>query len=476
MPGKKRTGEIHPPLTQNRIATMTNNTKGLLYSGASPKEVAEDLKPLVDFQEEGLSFALLQKLVNERLVPHLMLYDRSEFQSMFNAFPEEGAEYGAQVALTYNQGVTNWQVSPGGAVLEELCCQALCRLFGLSPGSDATFMYCGTYANQQALYLALHTKAEREGFDLRQKGLKGFKDPSRLAVLTSKDAHFSLKHAVYTLGLGEESLISLPVDDSRRIDVPTMKETLEETKKTRDVFCVVATAGTPSTGSVDPVGATAELCVSSQIWIHVDGAYGLAYSLVPEKKPLYAGIELADSVSWDPHKQMAVPIPSSILFVRRKDDFYRTTIFSDYFNQPEDTHPNPGLKSPPSTRPLSALSLVTSIRFQGLSKVIERLRSPLVAIRTVADFIKQQEDMEIFHEPDTGILCFRILPDGFPKDQLNQLQQYVYEQISKSAERSVSISKLDSQTVLRLVAISPKVTGDDMIDTVHYVRNLAKKY
>jgi glutamate/tyrosine decarboxylase-like PLP-dependent enzyme len=100
----------------------------------------------------------------------------------------------------------------------------------------------------------------------------------------------------------------------------------------------------------------------------------------------------------------------------------------------------------------------------------------LVAIRTVADFIKQQEDMEIIHEPDTGILCFRILPDGLPKDQLNQLQQHVDEQISKSAERSVSISKLDGQTVLRLVAISPQVTGDDMIDTVHYVRNLAKKY
>jgi L-2,4-diaminobutyrate decarboxylase len=455
---------------------MTDKTKGPLYSGASPKEVAEDLKPLLDFQKEGLSFASLQKLINERLVPHLMVYDRSEFQSMFNSFPEEGAEYGAKVALTYNQGVTNWQVSPGGAVLEELCCQALCRLFGLSPGSDATFMYCGTYANLQALYLALHTKAEREGFDLRKKGLKGFTDPGRLAVLTSKDAHFSLKHALHTLGLGEESLISLPVDNNRRIDVPAMKKALDEIEETCDVFCVVATAGTTSTGSVDPVGAIAELCAQSQIWLHVDGAYGLAYSLVPEKRPLYTGIELADSVSWDPHKQLAVPIPSSLLFVRRKDDFYRTTIFSDYFNRPEDTRPNPGLKSPPTTRPLSALPLVTSIRFQGLSKLIERLRSPVDAIRAVADFIKRQEDMEIFHEPDTGILCFQIVPDGFPEDQLNQLQQYVYEQILKSTERTVSISKLDGQTVLRLVAISPKVTGKDMIETVQYVRNLAKKY
>lgn len=455
---------------------MADKKKDRLYSGASPDEVAEDLMPLVDFQEEGLSFASLEKLIDERLVPHLMLYDRTEFQSLFNAFPEEGAELGAKVALTYNQGVTNWQVSPGGAVLEELCCQALCRLFGLSPGSDATFMYCGTYANLQALYLALHAKAEREGFDLRQKGIKGFKEPSRLTVLASKDAHFSLKHAVHTLGLGDESLLSLPVDKNRRIDIPAMKEAMQEIQNNRDVFCVVATAGTTSTGSVDPVRAIAELCASSQIWLHVDGAYGLAYGLVPEKKLLYEGIERADSVTWDPHKQMAVPIPSSVLFVRRKEDFYRTTIFGDYFNRPEDTHPNPGLKSPPTTRPLSALPLVASIRYLGLKKLIERLRAPLDAIRTVADFIKQENDMALIHEPDTGILCFRVMPDGFPEDRYHHLQQYIYEHVLKSAERSVSISKLDGQTVLRLVAISPMVTGEDMIETVRYVRNLAKDY
>ncbi len=455
---------------------MADKKKSLLYSGASPDEVAEDLKPLVDFQEEGLSFAALEKLIEERLVPHLMWYERPEFQSLFNAFPEEGAKLGAKVALTYNQGVTNWQVSPGGAVLEELCCQALCRLFGLSPGSDATFMYCGTYANLQALYLALHTKAGAEGFDLREKGIKGFKNPGRLVVLASKDAHFSLKHAAHTLGLGDESLISLPVDKNRRIDIQAMKNTLAKIRNDRDVFCVVSTAGTTSTGSVDPVKEIAELCEPHRIWHHVDGAYGLAYGLIPEKKPLYAGIERADSLTWDPHKQMAVPIPSSVLFVRRKEDFYRTTIFSDYFNRPEDTHPNPGLKSPPTTRPLSALPLVTSIRHLGLKKLIGRLRRPLDAIRTVADFIRQQKDMTIFHEPDTGILCFRILPDGFPEDRLDHLQQYVYEQILKNAERSVSISRLDGQTVLRLVAISPNITAKDMIETIHYVRNLAENF
>ena len=126
-----------------------------LYSGASPEEVTADLKALVDFQEEGLPLDSLRSLVEERLLPHLRRYDLPSFHALFNAFPEEGAAYGGQVALEWNQGVTNWQVSPGGAVLEELCCQGLCRLFGLAPKADATILYCGTYANQQALYMAL---------------------------------------------------------------------------------------------------------------------------------------------------------------------------------------------------------------------------------------------------------------------------------------------------------------------------------
>ncbi|MFQ5721701.1 MAG: hypothetical protein ACE5GI_04350 [Candidatus Aminicenantales bacterium] len=126
---------------------MKKGSKIPIFSGASPQKVAEDLKPLLDFQEEGLSLQALHNLLKERLFPHLMRYDLPEFQSMFNSLPEKGAEFGAKIALTFNQGVTNWQVSPGeGAMLEELCCQALCRLFRLSPEAGATFMYCGTYS------------------------------------------------------------------------------------------------------------------------------------------------------------------------------------------------------------------------------------------------------------------------------------------------------------------------------------------
>ena len=115
-----------------------------LYSGATPAQVAADIAELVNFQSEGIPLTKLQALLSQNLVPHLMRYDLPQFQSMFNAFPPAEAKIGAQLALYYNQGVTNWQVSPGGAVLEELCCQELCKLFGLGSDADATFMYSGS--------------------------------------------------------------------------------------------------------------------------------------------------------------------------------------------------------------------------------------------------------------------------------------------------------------------------------------------
>jgi L-2,4-diaminobutyrate decarboxylase len=455
---------------------MEEHKKTPIFSGASAEQVAEDLKTLVDFDEDGLPLPQLQQLLEKRLLPHLMNYDVPGFQSMFNVIPEEGAKFGADIALKHNQGVTNWQVSPGGATLEELCVKALCRLLGFAQEADATFMYCGTYANQHALYLALHKQAEKQGFDLNREGLQGFKDPSRLAVLTSEDVHFSLNHAVRTLGIGEQGLFLSKVDKNRRIDVDDLKEKLDELKGTKDVFCVVATAGTTSTGSVDPIQSIAEICEESDTWLHVDGAYGFAYCLVPEWEHLYRGRELADSLSWDPHKQLGVPIPNSVLFLKRQQDFSRMILYGKYFNPEDDPKPNPGLKSPPTTRPFSALSIVTSLRYQGKIKLTERLRAPLVAIKETASRIQEMPGVELMHSPDTGILCFRIIPEGFPKDRLNDLQEYVYDRIMSEGQRTISKTMLGQDTVLRLVAISPSLTSDDLMETVGYAYSIAKKY
>jgi L-2,4-diaminobutyrate decarboxylase len=451
-----------------------NKHKKKIFSGASPEKVAEDLAPLLHFKEKGMPLSELHTLLKNNLFPHLMNYALPQFQSMFNTLPETGAKFGAKLELESNQGVTNWQVSPGGAMMEELFAKELCLMFGFPQNADATFMYCGTYANQQALYMALHKHAEKHGFDLNQRGITGFKNPDKLFVLCSEDAHFSLQHAVRTLGLGEKSLIPVKVDQNRRMDVNHFQQKIDQYGRD-NIFCSVATAGTTSTGSVDPLSSIAKISINENIWVHVDGAYGLAYSLVPEWEPLFRGKELADSVSWDPHKQFGVPIPNSVLFVKNKQDFKRMALFSDYFNPQQDKDPNPGLKSMPSTRPFSALPLISSILHQGLKKIRARLRSPLEAVRKAALKIKMDPELELCLKPDTGILCFRVVPRDLNPDKLNKLQETIYKKIMSKGERTLSKTRIWDKTALRLVAVSPKIKSRDLLETAFLSRNIARK-
>ncbi|MBT8398644.1 MAG: aminotransferase class V-fold PLP-dependent enzyme [Gemmatimonadetes bacterium] len=437
-----------------------------LFSGASPEKVEEALAPLVDFQEDGMHIADLIWMVEDDLIPHLMRYELPSCQGLFNSPLEEGAAYGAEVALEWNQGVTNWQVSPGGAMLEELCCKALCRLFGFGPDADGTVLYSGTYANQQALYMALHHRAREAGFDFSETGLAGFEDPSKLAVVVSADAHFSLKHAVRFLGLGEAALVTVEVDKKLRMDADALRRTLADLRGRRDVFCVVATVGTTSTGAVDPVGEIADLCREEGTWLHADGAYGLAYSLIPEIAPLFRGLEKADTVSWDPHKQMAVPIPSSILFARDRELFQPMALFSDYWNRADAPGPNPGLKSIPSTRPFVALPLVCSIRHQGLNKLVERLRKPLDAIRGFYEELLEHRDVDPLHEPDTGVLCFRVKQAALSPEEVDRLQEHIYRTIQRKGKRIVSVTRVEGKPALRAVAISPEVTTRSLMNTL----------
>ena len=445
-----------------------------LFSGATPAQVASDLAPLLDFQDEGLPLAELEAMIQQYLMPHLLQYDLPQFQSMFNGFPSPEAELGGRIMLATNQGVTNWQVSPGGAMLEELCVQALCHLFGLGTKADATFMYSGTYANQQAIYMALHRYAQQQGFNLAEEGLTAFDDPKRLAILISEDAHFSMKHAVRMLGLGEQSIVKVPVDINRRIDVNALPSIIASLN--RDVFCIVATTGTTSTGAVDPLFPLTEIAKGLGAWLHVDGAYGYAYRLLPEWAELFAGDDLADSICWDPHKQLGAPIPSSVLFVRDRADFGRMALYSDYFNRAEDVEPNPGLKSPPSTRGMAALPLVTILRGQGLQRVLSDLRIPLEAVRQLADYLETQPDFELCHRPDTGILCFRLIPpeSNLSPTEQDALQRQLYDRTMTFGERSISMTNLNGRIVLRVVSVSPHTKFEDYLETIEALRMLAK--
>jgi glutamate/tyrosine decarboxylase-like PLP-dependent enzyme len=151
-------------------------------------------------------------------------------------------------------------------------------------------------------------------------------------------------------------------------------------------------------------------------------------------------------------------------------------IYGEYFNRKDDPYPNPGLKSAPSTRPMSALALVACLRHQGMAGIRERLRAPLAAVKALADNLAGAPDVELCHKPDTGILCLRLVPEKFPLERLEALQLYISIRMQAAGKRSVSVTRVGGRAALRFVAISPAVTVDSLLESVAAARALAKDF
>src|SRR5438876_11894738 len=164
--------------------------------------------------------------------------------------------------------------------------------------------------------------AAREGVEMRirEEGMSGRKDLPLLRVYASEQAHSSIDKGIITLGLGQRALRKIPADSEFRMDPRALAEAIDEDKRSGVLpFCVVATVGTTSTSSIDPVPAIVEICEQNKLWLHVDAAYGGSAAIVPEMGYILEGCDRADSLVLNPHKWLFTPFDCSVLYCQHLD-------------------------------------------------------------------------------------------------------------------------------------------------------------
>jgi aromatic-L-amino-acid decarboxylase len=318
---------------------------------------------------------------------------------------------GETLAAALNVNAMLWRTSPAATELEERVCEWLAQMMELPADFRGHINDTASTSSLVALAAARH---RLPGLDARIKGLSGRPDAPALTVYASDQAHSSIDKSAIVLGVGQENVRRIESDGEFRMSVPALAQAIAADRAAgRLPMAVVATVGTTSTTSIDPVPAIADLCAREGIWLHVDAAYAGSAAICPELRAAMPGLERADSLVVNPHKWLFTPVDCSVLYVR--DPALLRAAFSlvpEYLRTSEEEVTNLMDYGFQLGRRFRALKLWMVIRSFGVEGLRERIRWHCELARELAARIEADPGFELAAPVPFSTVCFRARLDG----------------------------------------------------------------
>ena len=338
-----------------------------------------------------------------------------------------------------------WQTSPAAAELEEVVLDWLRQMIGLPAGLSGVIQDTASTATLCAL---LSAREKATGFESNETGLR-----IPLTVYASDEVHSSVDKGVKIAGFGKKSFRRIPTDGRFALIPEKLEEALVRDGEAGFVpACVVATVGTTSSGAIDPLRPIGEICRKHGVWLHVDAAWAGTAALLPEKRWILDGVELADSFVFNPHKWMVTNFDCSAYFVRDPATLVRTfEIHPEYLKTGVDAkvknYRDWGIQLGRRFRALKLWFVVRSYGVEGLQTMVrEHLR--LAAL--VRDWVEGDGRFELLAPVELGLVCFR-LNDGRDEGALNELNLRLLERINAAGPVFLTHTTLRGKYTIRLV-------------------------
>lgn len=425
-----------------------------VLSRARPGEIRSKLPAAAP--ESGEPFDAIFADFERILLPGITHWNHPGF---FGYFAISGSAPGVLAELltgALNVQAMLWRTSPAATELEEVALGWLRQLLGLPDAFEGVIYDTASIASLHALAAAREAAVP----DVRAAGLAGRGLPP-CRVYASEQAHSSIDKAVTTLGLGLRSLRRIAVDNEFRMQPAALRGAIAEDRANGwTPLAVVATVGTTSTTSIDPVAAIADACEAEGVWLHVDAAYAGAAALVPETSAIMDGCGRADSLVTNPHKWLFTPFDLSAFYSRRMDTVRAAfALTPDYLTTPEagevrnlmDTGVQLG-------RRFRALKLWAVLRYFGAAGLRARLAEHMRLARLFAERVDASDGFERLAPVPLGVVCFRARPARFADapetpgsaGRLDALNARVLEAVNASGEVFLSHTRIDGRFALRL--------------------------
>lgn len=398
--------------------------------------------------------------------------------------------YADLIASVLNQNVTSWRSAPAATLIEQTVVRWLGSLIGYGDDAHGLLTSGGSMANLNALLIAHRAKSPER---VSGKGLWNVGPP--MTIYVSDQAHSSIAKAADILGLGREQVRVIETDENFRLDVSRLRERLDaDVQNGLRPFCVVASAGTVTTGAIDPLALVADVAAEYNLWFHIDGAYGALAALDQSKRPLFDGISRADSISLDPHKWLYTPVDCGCLLFR--DAERARAAFNagevDYIKIHEQTEDESfafwdyGIEL---SRRFRALKVWMLLRYYGVRRVAGAIYGDNEMASYMAQRVKAAEDFELLAPVTLSICCFRYVPPELGQQlqsaleperarintELDQLNSHLMHTVQRGGHAYLSNATLKGRFALRACITNFRTTRADIDATLDAVREAAKK-
>jgi aromatic-L-amino-acid decarboxylase len=381
------------------------------------------------------------------IVPALTHWSHPSFFAYFATSTSAPGIFGELLSAAFDNKAMLWRTSPASTELEEVVLDWLRQMMGLDPGMLGIIYDTASVSTLHAI------AAAREGVErrIREEGMSGRPDLPLLRVYVSEHSHSSVEKAVITLGLGQRGMRKIPTDSEFRMDPNALAEAISEDKRNGYLpFCIVATVGTTSTSSIDPVREIIPIGEEHAMWLHVDAAYAGSAAIVPEFRNILDGCERADSIVTNPHKWLFTPFDLSVLYCRHMDLLKRAfSLVPEYLRTPEQEKVRSGSDYGIQLgRRFRALKLWMVMRYFGHEGLAARIREHCRLARLFASWVDESPDWEMMAPVPLALVCFRANPKS--SDDLDTLNERVMHGVNASGRALLSHTRLNDKLTLRL--------------------------